>query len=200
MASEVDISNLALSHLGDDATVSSINPPEGSAQADHCATYYPVARDSLLEMHNWGFATKRVQGGLVTSESAKWLFAYTLPSDCIKVQKIVDPLSGNEDGSPFVIEVNSTDQSVVMTNVDDAVIIYTKRVTDTTKFTPNFMVALSWHLASFLAGPVIKGDQGAAEAKRCTQMMASFLSESRVQDAKGSRSIPTHNPAHLAAR
>ena len=33
MASEVDICNLALAHLGDAATVSSINPPEGSIQA-----------------------------------------------------------------------------------------------------------------------------------------------------------------------
>ena len=30
-------------------------------------------------------------------------------------------------------------------------------------------------LASMLAGPVIKGDQGAAEAKRCTQMMVNYL-------------------------
>ena len=59
MASEVDICNLALAHLGDSATVASINPPEGSAQAEMCQRFYPIARDSLLEMHNWGFATRR---------------------------------------------------------------------------------------------------------------------------------------------
>jgi len=35
-----------------------------------------------------------------------------------------------------------------------------------------FVVTLSWHLASMLAGPIIKGDQGMAQAKRCTEMMA----------------------------
>lgn len=51
MASEVDICNLALARLGDNATVASIDPPEGSAQAEHCARFYAIARDSLLEMH-----------------------------------------------------------------------------------------------------------------------------------------------------
>ena len=37
-----------LGHIGDAATVSSINPPEGSAQAEHCARFYPIARDALL--------------------------------------------------------------------------------------------------------------------------------------------------------
>jgi len=60
MASIVDICNLALSHLGDSATVSSIDPPEGSAQADLCARFFPIALASLLEAHSWGFATRRV--------------------------------------------------------------------------------------------------------------------------------------------
>lgn len=61
MASEVEISNLALSRIGDSATVSSINPPEGSAQAEHCQRFYPIARNSLLEMHAWSFCDRRIQ-------------------------------------------------------------------------------------------------------------------------------------------
>ncbi|NBQ76422.1 MAG: hypothetical protein EBU14_13895, partial [Acetobacteraceae bacterium] len=60
MASEVDICNLALANLGDTATVASINPPEGSAQSEHCSRFYPIARDTLLEMHNWNFSTRRI--------------------------------------------------------------------------------------------------------------------------------------------
>lgn len=59
MPSAVTICNLALAHLGDSATVSSIDPPEGSAQAEHCARFYPVALGLLLEAHPWNFATKR---------------------------------------------------------------------------------------------------------------------------------------------
>ena len=60
MSSEIDICNLALARLGDDATVASIDPPEGSAQAEQCARFYSIARDTMLEMHDWRFATKRV--------------------------------------------------------------------------------------------------------------------------------------------
>ena len=44
MASEVEICNLALARLGDAATVVSIDPPEGSAQAEHCAMFYRPLR------------------------------------------------------------------------------------------------------------------------------------------------------------
>ncbi len=50
MPSVVDLCNLALAYLGDDATVASIDPPEGSAQAEHCQRFYPIARDTLLQM------------------------------------------------------------------------------------------------------------------------------------------------------
>jgi hypothetical protein len=34
-----------------------------------------------------------------------------------------------------------------------------------------------------LAGPIIKGDQGAAEAKRCAQMMAGWMAQAEASDA-----------------
>ena len=46
MFSVVEICNLALSHLGDRATVVSIDPPEGSAQAEHCKTYWPLCDEA----------------------------------------------------------------------------------------------------------------------------------------------------------
>ena len=48
MSSVVDICNIALSRLGDRATVTSIDPPEGSAQADHCRRFYPIALKTIL--------------------------------------------------------------------------------------------------------------------------------------------------------
>ena len=49
-------------------------------------------------------------------------------------------------------------------------------------FSPLFVLTLSWNLASMLAGPVIKGDQGAAEAKRCIQMMSNYLTQAKQSD------------------
>ena len=49
-------------------------------------------------------------------------------------------------------------------------------------FSPLFITTLSWHLASMLAGPVIKGDQGMAEAKRSTQMMVQYMQSAKQAD------------------
>ena len=59
---------------------------------------------------------------------------------------------------------------------------YQAYITDPSLFSPLFVSTLSWHLASMLAGPVIKGDQGMAEAKRSTQMMTGYLTQAKQSD------------------
>lgn len=209
MASEVDIANLALGHLGDNATVASLYPPEGSAQAEHCARFYPIARDSLLEMAFWNFSVKRGILAPVAQNWTEWKYAYALPGDCLSPISVL-PIDAYDDYAtkfvptdtpywshnyspvvaagrytpqPYSIEMDAAGNQVLFTNLENAVLRYTSYVTDTTRFSPLFVMALSWHLASMLAGPIIKGDQGAAEAKRCTQMMAGYLSQAEMSDA-----------------
>ena len=59
---------------------------------------------------------------------------------------------------------------------------YQAKITDPSEFSSLFVITLAWHLASMLAGPIIKGDQGMAEAKRCTQMMTGYLTTAKQQD------------------
>ena len=207
MASEVDIANLALSHLGDTATVASLDPPEGSAQAEHCARFYPIARDSLLEMHSWGFATKRVQLAALTSVWPEWDFCYAQPADLLKVVSIL-PIGATDDYSngggyvpqPFSCEIDASGAKVIYTDQADAVLRYTALVSDTTRFTPLFIMSLSWYLTSMLAGPIIKGDAGAAESKRALSMMRGFLSQAMESDASQRRINPQHNVGWMTGR
>lgn len=209
MASEIDICNLALSHLGDNATVASLDPPEGSAQAEHCARFYPIARDSLLEMHTWGFATKRIQLAQLGTGWPEWNYAYAQPADALNIVAILPPdatddysaggiATGVSTGGPYVpqpysCETDANGADVIYTDQALAVLRYTGIVTDTTRFSPLFVVTLSWHIASFLAGPILKGDAGAAESKRCAAMMQAYLSKAVESDA-GQRRI---NPQHV---
>jgi hypothetical protein len=212
MASAVDIANLALSHLGDTATVASLVPPEGSAQAEHCATFYPISRDVLLEMHTWSFALRKIALAQVANSWGQWQYAYALPSDCMTAISVLSSeATADYNGSfnvfgqfpsdfpdcgvantvnstaytpqPFAVEVDSTGAKVLYTNQESALLRYKAMVTDTNQFSQLFIMTLSWHLASMLAGPVIKGDQGAAEAKRCQEMMAVYLGQARSMDA-----------------
>ncbi len=213
MASEVDICNLALSHLGDEATVATIDPPEGSPQAGYCARFYPIARDALLEMHAWAFTLRRVQLALLPSGWPSWKFTYARPSDALRLLAVLPPDAMDDntmalpggygvitEPQPFTTEVDDKGRSVIYTNQQNAVLRYTVPVKDTTKFPPLFVMALSWHLASLLAGPILKGDVGAAEGKRCAAMMQGYLSQAVVSDANQRKVKLEYSPPWIAGR
>lgn len=201
MASEVDICNLALARLGDNATVASIDPPEGSAQAEHCAQFYPIARDSLLEMHAWKFATRRVTLAALTAPSWNWAFAYAEPSGALKLLAVLPATAANDaETQDFEPESDENGTAVVLTNQDDATLRYIARTTDTAKFSPLFVDALAWLLASYIAGPVLKGDAGAAATKACYQSFLVAFSLAKASDANQRKVRPEHTPAWIAGR
>lgn len=203
MSSEVDIANLALANLGDSATISSIDPPEGSPQAEHCAIFYPMARDALLQEEAWSFSTKRFKLAQLTVEWPVWGYCYAKPMDCLRMRAIVP-----ETASPgvldhyqqFVIELNSTDKEVVYTNQELAYGVYTKRLTDTQRFSPLFVIALGWRLSAMIAGPMIKGEKGHAEALRCLKMSEMWKSRALVADLNQQYVQIEHIPDSIKAR
>jgi hypothetical protein len=226
MASVVDICNLALAHLGDNATIASIDPPEGSAQAEHCQRFYPIARDTLLEMHSWSFATKRAYAAEVANTWPMWKHAYAMPGDAMDIISILPPeatddystsfnpmtypdfytnyspsvAAGQYSPQKFAVETAADGSEIILTNQERAVVRYHSRSTDPTKYSPLFTITLSWHLASMLAGPVIKGDQGAAEAKRCVTMMNLYLGKAVEADANSRNIKPEQIVPWIAGR
>jgi hypothetical protein len=216
MATEVDICNLALAHLGDTATVASIDPPEGSAQAEHCSRFYPIARDGLLEMHSWGFATKRVQLALLSEAWGEWTYAYAQPNDAVNLIAVIDPTAtddysqtlenvavtagGSYVPQAFSCEINETGVPVILTDLENAALRYTAQVSDTGNFSPLFVTTLAWYLASMLAGPLIKGDAGAAESKRCLAMVKYSLEQAAESDASQRRINPAQKVAWISGR
>lgn len=220
MSSAVDICNLALGHLGDEATVSSLDPPEGSAQAEHCARYYPIARRALLSMHAWSFNTRRASLALLSATPpAGWGYVYALPAQCLKPVAVYMPEqvdnyallagdvvpqdTGDFNTQAFVAETLSTGVKVIYTNVEEAVLLYLVDVTDTTKFSPLVDLALARLLASFLAGPIIKGTEGmrVAGAHRKFFNDVEFPDATKA-DANARQSSPytTATPAPIKAR
>jgi len=74
-------------------------------------------------------------------------------------------------------------QVVVLTNVADAAAVYTRRVEDTAKFSPLFVDAMSWLLASYLAGAIIKGDAGRTASRATTEAFQQVLGTASMRDA-----------------
>jgi hypothetical protein len=153
MASDVDISNMALSHIGEDALVVALSPPDGSVQSAHCARFWPIARAELQEVFEWSFCEAR-HGTLAQVESLldNWTFAYTLPADCLKVRKLMaDGELDERTSRPYVLLGRT-----LFTNDENPILVYTKLETDPTKFSPAFTACASYLLASYLAGPILK--------------------------------------------
>ena len=170
MASVVQICNMALSHIGSVAQVASISPPDGSIEASYCATFYDQARTEMLEPGAWRFALARATLALLaTNPSSTWAYACALPSDCMTPVRILraggtftvfnqdvrEYTPNDSDSADFTVEGD-----VLYTNEPDAVLVYVRDVTDSGKFTPGFVTALSYLLASYLAGPIIRGNEG----------------------------------------
>lgn len=240
--SEVTICNLALSHLGDTASVASISPPDSSVQAQLCARFYFAARNALLEMATWGFATRRIALSLLQevvdgssprvypdNTPATWRYMYALPSGVINIISVLpkdaiddyearlglgnygyelpypegyQPVPGVavETPRPFAVETQSNGTQIVLTNECDAVLRYTAAVADTTKFSPLFTLALSHLLASMLAGPIIKGSEGAAAATQQLELFNAFLGKATSSDANQRKTNVHPSPSWMRGR
>lgn len=102
--SEVDICNLALSHLKQQPIVQ-IDPPTSQVE-ELCNLWYHQVRQETLRSHPWNFAIKRVQ--LTPDSSAEPLFgfthAYLLPSDFIRYLGSYDDLGNRNLNDDYEIE------------------------------------------------------------------------------------------------
>jgi hypothetical protein len=203
MASDIDICNLALGHLGDEANVQAISPPDGTAQAQHCARFYPIARDATLEMHAWGFALKRESlAQLTTPSTTAWAYQYAVPTDMIKPLNVypadADYASGagdDDNKQPYLREGD-----VILTNNPNAMLRYVSRITDPTRFTPLFVETFGLKLAARLAGPIIKGTTGMNVAKEMAAAADKMLAHATASDANAGNYQPEHQPDWLSAR
>ena len=209
MPSVAQICNMALSHIGSDARVSTISPPDGSVEAGHCATFYDLARTEMIEPGNWRFALKREALAEITNESTVWLFAYTLPSDCLRPLRILTPSLGVTVFTQDEVEVLQDDAnsarftvegSTIFSNEEDAVLLYVQDITDTTKFTPSFTSALSYLLSSYLAGPIVKGNEGVRVGDAMRQRAQALADLSATSSANASSADNAPQPTLLAVR
>lgn len=225
MADAIDISNLALGFIGADANVSAIDPPEKSVEAEKCGQFYPIARDAILNKHPWSFSTYRIAPASMTSETNSWAYAYQIPNDALNILAVLPPDAESDYSAtiatgidyrtapllepagltipvtqPYAKEVLADGTIVVYTNQEDAVLRYAKRVTDTSAFSPLAVVALARLLASYIAGPIVKGNAGVKLAASMLQIFQVEYAAAVAADSDQQKTDMAHTPTHIAAR
>jgi len=196
---EVDICNMALSHLGIGQQIQSINPPDASEQAKACAFWYPKARNFVLRDAPWNFAytyTTLVSDGTLMAQYPYaypgWTYAYQYPGDCL-MGIAVSTYGGIRWGPAFwaawwfpyptnaipipkipwkiAQSMAVPGQLIILTDITSpAYFFYIQCVTNTAQFDVEFSDALSLYLAWKIAGPLRANVQKAQAAQAAYAM------------------------------
>jgi hypothetical protein len=152
--SEVSIANMALAHISK-GTIQSLT--ENSTEAKKAKLFYETARMQALEAFNWDFARRRATLALHGDDppEGEWEYRYQLPADCIAPRKLVNPLGGDADAVPFekAMSIDGT-TACLLTDLEDAVLIYTFDQRTPALFSPAFVISFSYLLAFYLAAPL----------------------------------------------
>ena len=201
--SEVEICNLALSHVGIAQGITSLESE--STEAQQCNLHYEPTRDLLLRSFVWPFARKFRALGLVTESDDEdtvtdwedqWEFSYRYPSDCLR---IIGFLVGNRrDPEKRPHELGADDEGqLIYCDEEDARIAYVSKITDPQRFPDDFAHALAWKLAARLAMPLTGRSELRAQAE------AEFdkaMGEARVSALQEEQRDDEPDAEHIRAR
>ena len=161
MASVTEICNKALSKVGDEITITTLE--EDSKAARYCKLLYDPTRNFLLRQYAWRFALKRYS---LAPTGEKPAFGegnvFNVPKDCLRVLK-------TENDDPFTVEGNSI---IYGSNVLNFIGI--TNVSDSNLFDSCFVEVLATQLAIELCIPLT----GDLQAKQ--QLKQDFAEQIRV--------------------
>jgi hypothetical protein len=155
--------NRALSRIGISTPVTDGVATELTEAAQLCRLHLAAAIQETLRDFPWPFATRyatlQLLGGTVgVPVNRDWQYSYRRPSDCIFERRIAVVRSGAVDPTPppFQLSFDNTDGRI-FTNQPAAILEYTARPDCSAgRGDPLFVDALTWKLASQLAGPLTR--------------------------------------------
>lgn len=173
--SETDICNLALGML-DEAMLTSYVDDTGKV-GRLCRLHYPLTRDALLRSHPWNFAIKRASlAADSVAPVSGWSYAYTLPSDCLRLL----PLQYKSAQGGYLLE-HVIEAGKILTNQEAPLpVVYIANVT-TDKFDALFIDALSKSLAVRLAQVITNKS---SYTDRATQLANEAIRMARTIDGQ----------------
>ncbi len=173
MASIVDICNGALNQLGA-TTILSLT--EDSKNARLCNQRYTQVRDGVFRSHPWNCLQKRIELAADTTAPA-WGFsyAYTLPSDCLRLLRILDY------DSNYKVEGRK-----ILSNTSSMKILYVARVTDPNEYDELLRETLSAALGADIAFGITSNNQ---TSQNMYQLFQEKLRDARFVDSTEGQNI-----------
>ncbi len=176
-ASDVEICNIALAVL-EEQRITSLT--ESTEQGRYCNIHYDDARDFVLRLHPWNFATRRAAlAQNATAPLFGYDYAFKLPTDpyCLRVISVNDP------SDPPNWKIEGRDLLIDESVVD---LVYIGRIIDVTQYDAGFVQALAhylaWKLAKPLTGSKTEADQKARDFDHILRQARNVDGSEDVQD------------------
>lgn len=165
MLFKTDVANLALGRLGVSLSIVDLET-ENSNQAKIIRRHLRMSLDTLLEAHDWSFASTNQALALVQdysnnlSASGGWRYAYSLPADCAVLREIsrdgiFSRMNQYEDEKEKWEEYYSVTGPAIYCDIADAYGRYTVRLNDDFAFPTHFGRALAAQLSMDIAPSLI---------------------------------------------
>lgn len=141
MVSVVSVCNRALSKIGDEIQIASLD--DSSKPARYCKILYPEIRDMVLRGYPWRFALKRyVLAPLSDPPLFGFQYQFSMPADCLRIWKVVDACSYQVEGKR------------ILSDTDIFAFIGISRIENPDEFDSFFAEALAVKMAAELAVPL----------------------------------------------
>lgn len=224
MTTEIDLCNQALSATGARVQITAFNEP--TIEARQCALHYHTLRKQLLRAAPWGFARLQVELDLLaTTPDARvpfpWSQLYAYPPDCLRLRYLLPkPTLQTNSIAPSVGEPlvptycytptrarrwllgidrdpSGTQQRIIMSNVSQAIGVYTTDVVLPELMDDSFQQALVNALAAKLSMP-LTGNSG--DSTRLEQLTTNAVLAARVADGQETISSVDHTPDWILTR
>ena len=222
MATEIQICNAAISLLGESASITSVDPADGSENAGLCQMWLPMAKRQLFEEADWGFAQRRMRLSELADIDAEIYgpdaHCYGVPADAVRIVGVYSLFDENAAaGFPeeveqsewpdaampaqWRIEHNPTNSArMIVCNVENAVCHYTAFIDETEIYPQYFVDPLILLLASLLTGPIKRTSTASSEAQNLLQQYAQAVVKAKTIDAQSFRLSPKRVPSKISSR
>lgn len=173
MTTQLDICNMALRHIASTGGQIANLATERSKEAQACRLFYPQVRDEVLRDFPWPFATRITPLALVEEDpTSEWLFAYRYPANCASFRRLLTPssLAMSFFNAPVVrypmrnarlrFRISRDDVGkLIYSNEDAPYGEWTEQLDNPEDYSADFVAAVSWKLAAYIAPSVAGGDQ-----------------------------------------
>jgi len=183
MSNKTEISNLALAHLGAGKRIANLET-EKSSEAQACRTFYDLSRDATFRDFPWSFANieRKVLALVEEDPTTDWAYSYRYPVDCVNLLKIHSDTRNDTRQSrvPYKIGKDS-EGKLIYTDKEDAEVMYTQLVTDTSLYPADFILALSFRLAGYIA-PQVTGADPFKMGERALQLYLFEISKAEARN------------------